>query len=95
MGISCPDFAAPGVNVSTIFGKATGTSLAACIAAGAVAQFMRWAVVERNNTNAGPKEIKNYFIRGASRDASLTYPNREFGYGRLNIAGVFDAMIGV
>lgn len=95
MGISCPDFAAPGVNVSTIFGKSTGTSLAACIAAGAVAQFMQWAVVERNNTNAETKEIKNYFIRGASRDASLTYPNREFGYGRLNIAGVFDAMIGV
>lgn len=95
MGISCPDFAAPGVNVSTIFGKSTGTSLAACIASGAVAQFMQWAVVEQNNANAESREVKNYFIRGASRDASLTYPNREFGYGRLNIAGVFDAMIGV
>lgn len=94
-GITCPDFAAPGVNVSTIYGKSTGTSLAACIAAGAVAQFMQWAVVERNNYNAESREVKNYFIRGASRDASLNYPNREFGYGRLNIAGVFDAMIGV
>lgn len=94
-GISCPDFAAPGVNVSTVFGKATGSSLAACIAAGAVAQFMQWAVVELNDGNAESREIKNYFIRGASRDQSLTYPNREFGYGRLNIAGAFDAMIGV
>lgn len=94
-GISCPDFAAPGVNVSTVFGKATGSSLAASIAAGAVAQFMQWAVVELNDGNAESREIRNYFIRGASRDASLTYPNREFGYGRLNIAGAFDAMIGV
>ncbi len=94
-GFTCPDFAAPGVNVSTIFGKATGSSLAASITAGAIAQFMQWAVVEGNNGNAESREIKNYFIRGASRDASLTYPNREFGYGRLNIAGVFDSMIGV
>lgn len=94
-GLSCPDFAAPGVNVSTVFGKATGSSLAACIAAGAVAQFMQWAVVELNDGTAESREIRNYFVRGASRDANLTYPNREFGYGRLNIVGVFDAMIGV
>lgn len=94
-GISCPDFAAPGVNVSTVFGMSTGSSLAAAIAAGAVAQFMQWAVVELHDGNAQSREIKNHFIRGASRDAALTYPNREFGYGRLNIAGVFDAMIGV
>ncbi|MCH5343143.1 MAG: S8 family peptidase [Acetatifactor sp.] len=90
-----PDFAAPGVNVSTIYGKDTGSSLAAAIAAGATAQFMQWAVVERNNENAESREVKNYFIRGASREADLTYPNREWGYGRLNMVGTFDALIGV
>lgn len=90
-----PDFAAPGVNVSTIRGRETGSSLAAALTAGAVAQFMQWAVVERNNTVVEGREIKNYFIRGASRSFDMTYPNREWGYGRLNVAGAFDAMIGV
>ena len=90
-----PDFAAPGVNVSTIRGRETGSSLAAAITAGAVAQFLQWAVVQRNNQIVSSREIRNYFIRGASRSADLTYPNREWGYGRLNVVGTFDALIGV
>lgn len=90
-----PDFAAPGVNVSTIHGKQTGSSLAAAITAGAVAQFMQWAVVEQNNQVVESREIKNYFVRGASRSFDEVYPNREWGYGRLNMVGTFDALIGV
>ena len=95
IGLVTPDFAAPGVNMSTIRGKETGSSLAAAITAGAVAQFMQWAVVDGNNRIVANREIKNYFIRGASRSADLTYPNREWGYGRLNVVGTFDALIGV
>lgn len=94
-GIVKPDFAAPGVNVSTIRGNQSGTSLAAAITAGAVAQFMQWAVVEGNNPMVASREIKNYFIRGASRNYDITFPNREWGYGRLNMVGTFDALIGV
>lgn len=90
-----PDFAAPGVNISVIRGRQTGSSLAAAITAGAVAQFMQWAVVDGNNPFVESREVKNYFIRGASRSFDLTYPNREWGYGRLNVAGIFDALIGV
>ncbi len=90
-----PDFAAPGVDVFTFRGKESGTSLAAAITAGAVAQFMQWAVVDGNNRLVGSREIKNYFIRGASRSPNMVYPNREWGYGRLNIVGTFDALIGV
>lgn len=90
-----PDFAAPGVNISTINGRESESSLAAAITSGAVAQFMQWAVVERNNTVVESREIKNYFIRGASRSFDVTYPNREWGYGRLNMVGTFDALIGV
>ena len=74
-----PDFAAPGVNISALRGKQTGSSLAAAITAGAVAQFMQWAVVERNNELVESREIKNYFVRGATRNADLAYPNREWG----------------
>ena len=73
----------------------TGSSLAAAITAGAVAQFLQWAVVEKNNQIVASREIKNYFVRGASRSGELTYPNREWGYGRLNVVGTFDALIGV
>lgn len=90
-----PDFSAPGVNVSTVQGRRTGSALAAAITAGAVAQFMQWAVVEGNNPVVESREIKNYFIRGASRSFDVTYPNREWGYGRLNMVGTFDALIGV
>ena len=90
-----PDFAAPGVNISTIRGRETGSSFAAAITAGAVAQFLQWAVVEGNNQIVASREIKNYFVRGASRSGELTYPNREWGYGRLNVVGTFDALIGV
>lgn len=90
-----PDLAAPGVDVSTIDGGDTGSSLAAALTAGAVAQFLQWAVVEGNNPMVASREIKNYFIRGASRSYDLTYPSREWGFGRLNVAGTFDALIGV
>lgn len=90
-----PDFAAPGVNISTISGARTGSSFAAAITAGAVAQFMQWAVVEGNNELADSREVKSYFIRGAVRSTETTYPNREWGYGRLNIEQVFEALRGV
>lgn len=90
-----PDFAAPGVNVSTPSGERSGSSLAAAITAGAVAQFLQWAVVERNHPFAESREIKSFLIRGAARDADTTYPNREWGYGRLYMEGVFETISGV
>ncbi len=88
-----PDLAAPGVNVSTIRGRRTGSSLAAAITAGAVAQFFQWAVIEGNNRLAESREIRSYFIRGAVRTPGLTYPNREWGYGRLNLEETFQALL--
>lgn len=94
-GLIRPDFAAPGVSVFTGQGRQSGSSMAAAITTGAVAQFMQWAVVEGNNRLVESREIKNYFIRGASRNFDLTYPNREWGYGRLNVAGVFESLRGI
>jgi len=78
-GVIRPDFAAPGVSITTANGRESGSSLAAAISAGAVAQFMQWAVVEGNNGLVESREIKNYFIRGASRSTDVVYPNREWG----------------
>lgn len=88
-----PDLSAPGVNVSTIRGRRTGSSLSAAITAGAVAQFFQWAVIEGNNRLAESREIRSYFIRGAVRTPGLSYPNREWGYGRLNLEETFQALL--
>lgn len=89
-----PDFAAPGVNVSTIFGPRTGSSLAAALTGGCVAQFMQWAVVEQNSRLVSTEEIRNYFIKGAIRSPDQNYPNRSWGYGKMNLQGVFNAIAG-
>lgn len=99
-----PDLAAPGVDISvatgTIQGRAvvgtgTGTSLAAALTAGAAAQFMQWAVVEYNSPYAGGISTRNYFLRGAARDAAYTYPSRQWGMGRLDMEGVFNWIAGI
>ena len=89
-----PDIAAPGVDVSTVLGSKTGTSMAAAITAGGVAQIMQWSVVDGNNVLADSFDVRNYLIRGARREATMSYPNREWGYGRLNIEGVFRFLAG-
>lgn len=89
-----PDIAAPGVNIPTVAGTETGSSMAASVMAGAAALFMQWAVLRGNRPFVTSLEIKNYIIRGASRTPGTAYPNREWGYGRLNLAGTFEALAG-
>ena len=89
-----PDLAAPGVNVPTLYGNRTGSSLAAAITAGGSAQFMQWAVVEGNSPLADTEELKNYFIKGANRMPGVTYPNKEWGYEALNVLGAFERLTG-
>ena len=91
-GIIKPDFAAPGVDVSAVNGGISGTGAAAALAAGATLQFMQWAVIEKNKPLINGTEIKNYFIRGARRDSNLDWPNRELGYGKLDIYEAFEVL---
>lgn len=87
-----PDLCAPGVEISTIDGKRSGSSYSAALTAGAVAQFLQWAVVQGNNPYVETREIKSYLIRGAKREKDITYPSREWGYGRLDMVGVFESL---
>lgn len=90
-----PDISAPGVNISTILGTRTGSSYSAALTAGACAQFLQWAVVEEHDTPVNTNDIKNYLIYGARRENDFDHPNREFGYGRLNLAGTFQWLAGL
>lgn len=87
-----PDFSAPGVNVPSVVGEISGTSASAALTAGTVLQFMQWAVVERHSPLVNGVEIKNYLIRGARRDNSQEWPNRQEGYGKLDIYGTFEML---
>ncbi len=92
-----PDFLAPGVNIQgTIypgrFESQSGTSLAAAVTAGAVAQLFTWAFTLGNDTSISASVIKNYFIRGADRKSFLQYPNEEWGYGSLNLYQTFERL---
>lgn len=87
-----PDFAAPGVQVSTAVGERTGSSLAASLAAGCIAQFMEWAIVEKNAVLVQSRTIKSYFIKGAVRDNNIVYPDPRWGYGKINVSGTFETL---
>ena len=67
-----PDLSAPGVQVSTVLGATTGSSMAAALAAGCVAQFMEWAVVDGNVPTASSNGVKTYLVRGADRPDNIT-----------------------
>ena len=96
-----PDIAAPAVGISAVqrgipgeirLQKVTGSAMAAALTAGGVADFMQWAITDRNANYLKSSEVKNYLIRGAVRDDNLTYPNRLWGFGKMSIQGVFDSL---
>ena len=90
-----PDLAAPGVNVLAagrrpgMYIRLTGTSAAAAHVAGAAAILLSWGILDGNEPYMNSDTIKTYLIRGADRNPSLPYPNREFGYGTLNLYQAF------
>lgn len=99
-----PDFAAPGVDITAVrrqvadqvaLESRSGSSMASAVAAGAAAQMMQWAVLEENARFVSSLNIKNFFIRGAQTDADYLYPNRQWGYGRLNIQETFNQIAGI
>ena len=90
-----PDLAAPGVNVygplvGNRFGRMTGTSVAAAHMAGAAALLLEWALVRDNREILTTGDAIAFFIRGASRRPGVVYPNREWGYGTLDVYQVFE-----
>ena len=87
-----PDLAAPGVGVPTVLGATDGSCMAAALAAGCVAQFLEWAVVDGNAYTVDNRGTKSYLIQGADRSGNVVYPDRQWGYGRININGTFETL---
>lgn len=91
-GVPKPDLTAPGVDISTAYGKQSGSGFAAALTAGAVAQFLQWAVIEGNHVLANGRTVKGYLIRGAKRDTDVSYPSKEWGFGKLDVVGTFSSL---
>lgn len=91
-----PTVAAPGVDVygpllNSQFGRKTGASVSAAVSAGIAALLMEWAFVQGNDPDVNSNAIRQYLIIGA-KERDIIYPNREWGYGEIDIFSVFERL---
>jgi subtilisin family serine protease len=97
IGTIKPEIAAPGVSMigpttNLDFAEFTGTSPASAHTAGIAAMLLEWAIVRGNLPEMNTLDMKVFITRGARRDLELQYPNRDWGYGILDIFNVFDVL---
>ena len=73
-----------------LFARAQARRLAAAaFCAGAAANLLAWARANNNCLALNTSAAKSYLIRGAERKPLFQYPNREWGYGQLNLYNAF------
>lgn len=96
-GIIKPDFAAPGVDIlvpdatnPSGYVRRSGSSIAAAFTAGVAALLQEYGNKSGNMLYLTTPVIKNILISGCTRKQGITYPNREWGYGTLNLYNSID-----
>lgn len=94
-----PDLAAPGVEVygptlNGVFSTFSGTSMSAAEVTGVAAMLLEWGIVRGNYIYMDTLEVKKFLIRGVKRLPNITYPNREWGYGMIDIYRTFESLRG-
>ncbi|WP_105616286.1 S8 family peptidase [Vallitalea okinawensis] len=92
-----PDIVAPGVNAvgpypNNQYGVMSGTSVSSAITAGASALILEWGIVKGNDLSINTTATKAYLVRGANRKKGLKYPNREWGFGELDLLNTFKEL---
>lgn len=92
-----PDITAPGVDVPGAlpggrFAARTGASAAAAVTAGAVALMLEWLLYYENVPGIDTYQVKSLLILGTVRPRTMEYPNREWGYGQLNLYNTFETI---
>ncbi|MDO4344141.1 MAG: S8 family peptidase [Eubacteriales bacterium] len=105
-GVIKPDLTAPGTDVygpsvspeSSLpslnpYTRKTGSSVSSAITAGAVALLLNWNSDQPSQRLITNRAVKDYLTRGADRQIGLSYPNREWGYGTLNLYRVFETLM--
>jgi hypothetical protein len=97
VGAIKPEIAAPGMNIISPsleqgFTEVTGTSASAAHTTGVAAMMLEWAIVRGNQPAMNTLDMKIFMIRGARRDLEIQYPNRDWGYGILDVYNIFDTL---
>lgn len=73
--------------------RVSGASVAAAVVAGCCALLFQWSVIDGNDPQMYASKMQTYLIRGARKREGDIYPNRQWGYGILDIQGVFNSLI--
>jgi subtilisin family serine protease len=97
LGAIKPSFAAPGVNITgpTLekgYTDYSGTGVATAHASGVAAMLLEWGIVRGNLKEMNTVSMKKLIQRGARREVNIEYPNRDWGYGILDVYNVFDSL---
>ena len=97
-GLIKPDFTSPGVSLTAPapgggYSVHTGSCVACALAAGATALVTQSGLKRSIPRYFTPWEIKSLFQRGTKRSANYQYPNRESGYGLLDVYGIYEAFL--
>lgn len=97
IGVVKPNVAAPGVDITgpTLdkgFTGFTGTSVAAAHTTGVVAMLLEWGITKQNLLGMSTIEINKLIMRGARRTVGVEYPNRDWGFGILDIYNIYDSL---
>lgn len=92
-----PDITAPGINVVGAlpdgrFLTRSGSCVSAAITAGAAALMLEWLIYIEKAPGVDSLQLKSLLILGTIRPKTMEYPNREWGYGQLNLYNTFETM---
>lgn len=92
-----PDLAAPGVGVmgalpGNRFVARSGSSVSVAIAAGALALLLEWLLKQGTRIGFDTSQVKGLLILGTTGRSDMQYPNREWGYGALNLYETLQAL---
>lgn len=90
-----PDIATMGMNILTTDSAGgvttfSGSSAATAIVAGCCALLLEWGIIKGNDFSMYSKKIISYLTYGAYRNPLYRFPNRETGFGDLDLLGTFN-----
>ena len=95
-----PDLTADGVNILTTSGDndkiipISGSSAATAIVAGAICLLIQWQINNLKDPGVYSVKLRSFLIYGARREENYVYPNKDIGYGKLDLLESFNVIGG-
>ncbi len=92
-----PDYAVPGVSVTGVdetgsFVESSGSSAATGIAAGGAALIMEWLEGQPASQGITTSQVSNIIILGTNQETLPEFPNKEWGFGTMDIYQSLDRL---